>query len=246
MDVEACNAILGRHDLGEMLREASDQRLFISSVGDETPSFRYHQLFRDFLLDRLRTRAPERLQQLQQRAAHWYESQGWPEAAVTFYVAAGETEQAAAVAEANAQRLLAAGRHETLLNWAQQLSAYSDETPGLLFQQAKAYADGGNLPAANAALAAAEQAYRKRQDKAGLLDVELYHSLLAYRAGQYSTALEAAQRGQREAAALNVPAMGAVADRYAGMAYLALGDLNPATVAHRTGAGALRKGRAAR
>ncbi|MBI3361600.1 MAG: hypothetical protein HY023_10890, partial [Chloroflexi bacterium] len=131
MDAESCDAVLGRRDRADMMRQAEAQRLFISGIGDEHRAFSYHHLFREFLLARFKPAAPARLREIQKRAGQWYESQGWPETAITFYLAASDTRRAVAIAETNAEAMFIGGRHETLRRWGDQLVVVALEAPTL-------------------------------------------------------------------------------------------------------------------
>jgi LuxR family maltose regulon positive regulatory protein len=225
MDAEVCDYVLERTDSAHMLATANSQRLFITGVGEEAPSFRYHQLFREFLLKHLSRKAPERLRTLQRRAAGWYKQQGWHEAAVTFYLAAGDVAEAATIAEANAPTLFATGRLETLRHWGEQLAEAAGETPRLLLYLSKMHTDSGNLEEATSQLEAATQVFRQRGDQDGLVSAAVQRGVLVYRKGDYASALELARQAANDAAALQFMQFKSQADRWAGLSHFAMGDL---------------------
>lgn len=225
MEAEMCNAILDRNDSAEMLQLAEAQRLFITGVGESTRTFRYHHLFREFLLKQLRESEPERLRELQHRAGRWYEAQGWPETAITFYVAAGTTARAVTVAEANARAMFYQGRHDTMRGWGEQLAALAEQLPTLHLHLAKVYTDAGDFVAATRALEVAEAGYRRRGDERGRLDIAVHRSLVLYRQGQYHLALNLAVETATRAEAEGHHQLAGNAWRYAGLAQFALGDL---------------------
>jgi LuxR family maltose regulon positive regulatory protein len=225
MDAQACDEVLNRDDSGSLLRQAEEQRLFISGIGDEVRSFRYHQLFREFLLSRLEASAPDRARELRRRAAQWYEQHGWPETAVTFYLAAGDSLRAAAIAEAHAQAVFTSGRHETLRRWGDQLATVAHEAPRLLLYLSKVYTDAGNLDAATSALDTAASVLKARRDREGQIAAAVQLSILTYRKAEYGPALRVAQQAIDAAEQAGLLDLKAQAERYLGLCHFALGDL---------------------
>ncbi|HZY45952.1 MAG TPA: hypothetical protein VFF70_14535, partial [Anaerolineae bacterium] len=90
MEPSVCDAVLGRLDSADLLQQAETGRLFVSVVGNEFLTYQYHHLFREFLITKLNDQSPDRLKELRRRAANWYSDNAMPEAAVTFYVLAGD------------------------------------------------------------------------------------------------------------------------------------------------------------
>ncbi len=76
LTADACAAITGRQDAAAMLRGIAAAHLFLVALDDERASFRYHHLVRQVLRAELRGRDRAREQQLQLRAAEWYEAAG--------------------------------------------------------------------------------------------------------------------------------------------------------------------------
>ena len=194
MEPSVCDAVLGRTDSADMLRQVETRRLFINVVGEELRAYQYHNLFRDFLLARLRARDPERLKTLQVRAAEWYAANGMTEAAVTFYVMAGALAPAGQLAEAEARVMYDAGRHTTLARWGEQLATIAYEVPTLYLYLSKAGADAGDLASAEAKLAVAADGFVRRGDATGGLRVEIQRGQLLYRRGQFESALTIVSR----------------------------------------------------
>ena len=225
MEPVVCDAVLERSDSTDLLRQAESRRLFVSAVGEELRAYQYHHLFRNFLVTRLRDQDPERLRALQVRAAGWYAANGMPEAAVTFYILAGDLASAAEIAEANTQALFATGRHTTLRRWAEQLKPVAHRTPTLYLYLSKADTDIGQLDMAEEELATADAGFARRDDAAGGLKVKVQRCLLLYRRGEFENALALAQASAPVARAMNLIATAALALRYAALSHFALGQL---------------------
>ncbi len=78
--------------------------------------YRYHHLFRDMLLLEARRSVPDRLPDLHRRAATWFESSGFPAAAVDHLLAAGDREKAMHLMRLVGPDLLGSGQLRTLRN----------------------------------------------------------------------------------------------------------------------------------
>ncbi|MGH3422194.1 MAG: hypothetical protein ACRDOD_21680, partial [Streptosporangiaceae bacterium] len=96
----ACAAVTGRHDAAALLRRIDAANLFIEPADDERLTFRYHHLVRQVLRTELRTRYPDREQELRVRAAEWYESAGETRRAARHFLTAREMDRALALLEA--------------------------------------------------------------------------------------------------------------------------------------------------
>ncbi|MBI5347953.1 MAG: hypothetical protein HZB77_01345, partial [Chloroflexi bacterium] len=143
MDVEICNEVLERTDSEHFLKQAEERHLFVNTVGEEFRAYQYHNLFRDFLSDKLRSQDPKRLAAIRKRAANWYYTQGMIEAAVTFYVMAGCVEQATQIIETQAVKMYTTGRYATLNHWAEHLGQNISNAPHLNLMLAIANTDRG-------------------------------------------------------------------------------------------------------
>jgi len=225
MEPAVCDAVLGRSDSAELLQQAEARRLFINAVGEEFRAYQYHPLFREFLAERLGAQNSVRMKALQARAAEWYAANDMAEAAVTFYVLAGQLAQAAELAEANADAMFTSGRHATLRRWADQLAPVARTAPKLHLFLSIAEGDAGQLTAAEKALELAAAGFTRRDDEFGSVRVQTQRSLLLYRRGEFAQSLAIAQTAATQAHALGRVALEALAFRYAGLCQFALGQL---------------------
>lgn len=239
MDPPTCDQVLGRDDSQTLLREAAARHLFVITVGDEFPTYQYHHLFRDFLLTRLRDRHPQRLQDIQVRAAEWYASHGMPEAAVTFYVAAGRPDKAAEIAQLAAQKMFVAGRLTTLQQWVEQLSSVKYDIARVHLYLAKLQADV-DRQAAEHTLEIAAEGFGRRRDEHGLANVQATRAWLAYGRGEYAQALSLAKSYLPQAQALDMLATAAIAVRQIGLCESALGHIEMAEASFRQSVEMLR------
>lgn len=85
----------------------------LDSVGEW---YRYHHLFRDMLLLEARRSMADRLPELNRRAAAWFETSGYPAAAVDHLLEAGDREQAMLLMRIVGPDLLGSGQLRTLRN----------------------------------------------------------------------------------------------------------------------------------
>ncbi|MBM7831231.1 LuxR family maltose regulon positive regulatory protein [Agromyces cerinus] len=77
-----CDAVLETHDAQSMLQELDASNVFIVPLDRSRGWYRYHALYREFLLGELRRLEPEALPELQSRAASWFELHGSPAMAI--------------------------------------------------------------------------------------------------------------------------------------------------------------------
>ncbi|MBI5712598.1 MAG: tetratricopeptide repeat protein, partial [Chloroflexi bacterium] len=202
MDVEICNEVLERTDSEYFLKQAEERHLFVNTVGEEFRAYQYHNLFRDFLSDKLRSQDPKRLAAIRKRAANWYYTQGMIEAAVTFYVMAGCVEQATQIIEAQAVKMYATGRYATLNHWAEHLGQDISNAPQLNLMLAIANTDRGQLDAGEERLKLAKIGFGRNANSHGCLEVQIHQSFVWYRRGKFEQGLELANDGLQKAAEL--------------------------------------------
>jgi len=96
---DLANAMCGRTDSWGVIEELVRRNLFLLPLDSESRWFRYHQLFAEFLNERLRRHDSARIAALHQAAADWFERHGHLNSAVRHALAAGESGLAAAIME---------------------------------------------------------------------------------------------------------------------------------------------------
>jgi LuxR family maltose regulon positive regulatory protein len=87
-----CDALTGRRDGKEMLRKLEAANMFLVPLDDERRWYRYHRLFASLLYGNLRERHPERINEINGRAAGWLSQNGFEEEAISYALAAGDYE----------------------------------------------------------------------------------------------------------------------------------------------------------
>jgi LuxR family transcriptional regulator, maltose regulon positive regulatory protein len=97
LTVDACAAVTGRQDAAALLHAIETAHLFLIALDDARTSFRYHRLVRNVLRAELRARNRTREQELQVRAAQWFEATGDIRRAAHHYLAAQQTNRALAL-----------------------------------------------------------------------------------------------------------------------------------------------------
>src|SRR5581483_50552 len=97
----------GRADAAEILEDLHAAGLFTTRLEGPEDWYRYHQLFREFLVDRLRRADPERHRALLRRAADQALARGESDDAVAYLLDAADHPAAADLIESLAADLLA-------------------------------------------------------------------------------------------------------------------------------------------
>jgi LuxR family maltose regulon positive regulatory protein len=128
LNAPLCQAITGRQDSAELLGRLERQQL-ISPLDIASGLFTCHQLFREYLLQRLAQQSGPELPALRRRASCWFESEGLELESIKQLLAAGDTNAALSRISRNADRMVQAGDLLTLLNLQQQLRSKFIQQP---------------------------------------------------------------------------------------------------------------------
>ncbi len=190
MDVALCNELFGRSDTLTMLQLAEKRNLFVTRVGEQ--GYRYHHLFRDFLLHRLRETQPEHHRVLLEQAAELFERHGKTDQAIEQWLAAQNPARAARLIEILIDGYYEAGRWTTLTRWLDALpEAFLAQNPQLQLWRAILDAEMGSVEAAQALFVNAIAEFERRGDS-----LNLARALLE--SARHETALQAViQRCER-------------------------------------------------
>jgi LuxR family maltose regulon positive regulatory protein len=185
---ELCQAVTGRADAGTLLEDLLRRNVFLVETAirpgrssspslARQPSYRYHDLFTEFLSHKLNQEAPERVPELQLRAAQAVSD---PSRAVGHYLAAASWPEAAAAIEQIGDALLTKGYFDTLSDWINALPAAVREAhPRLLTYLSQCAIWKGAWEEAESLMERALQGFEAAGDEAGQGEVLANLALIA-------------------------------------------------------------------
>jgi LuxR family maltose regulon positive regulatory protein len=201
--VELCNELCGDGAAADWIEQVEARNLFLIQLEDAGERwYRYHHLFREFLLTRLQRRAASRFTQLQRQAGAAFEARQQTDEAVEHFLAAGESERAAHIMQAMARPLFISGRRQTLRTWYEQLPAqYHSLAPELLFYHGQALIERGQLSDALPLLHQAEAGFAARGDWISQLRARLPQGWEYYARSRFVDAQQLGQQILQEPAA---------------------------------------------
>jgi LuxR family transcriptional regulator, maltose regulon positive regulatory protein len=163
LDPKVCDALPGIQNSAHILRSLEESSLFVTHEG----VYRYHRLFRDFLLRRGGILAEEQ-RELHRAAATCYRVSGDTEEAMYHALMAGDYEAAAEFLTPVASLFAANGRHQVLAAWLEQLPTHLLETsPELLLALGDASRLTSRYSQALASYMRAEEGFQQRGNAAG-------------------------------------------------------------------------------
>jgi LuxR family maltose regulon positive regulatory protein len=116
-----CNEVAGMHDGASMLETLERDQFLLVRLDEHRGWYRYHHLFREFLLDQLRAKMPDQVPEFHRRAYHWFSVRELWREAVQYAIAAEDYPQALEYIENCAMALVMKGDLLTLLSWERQL-----------------------------------------------------------------------------------------------------------------------------
>ena len=112
-----CNALLETSDAHAQLRDLEAANLFLVPLDRRREWYRYHALFREFLLAELHRAEPDVTMKLHLRAADWYESNGSPALALEHLLDTTERDRCAALMAMLIIPTYGAGQITTVRRW---------------------------------------------------------------------------------------------------------------------------------
>lgn len=117
LEAAACQALNPGCNSAAMLEQLANANLFLTPLEGETPSWRLHSLFADFLRAQLLREQPGEVARLHGMASRWYAAQGRPVPAIDHAIEAGDHARAMGLLEAYAETFLDQGRMRMLSRW---------------------------------------------------------------------------------------------------------------------------------
>jgi LuxR family transcriptional regulator, maltose regulon positive regulatory protein len=191
-DEALCNHLLQITSAGDLLNELIERNLFITRIGTkQSANYRYHQLFSDFLRNRLLKTDLKKMRTLNERAAHWYWQQDAWEPAVRHILSADQPEKAARWMDLAATEFYVRGRQTVLSKWYETLSKLNliDQAPRLLLYQAKVLGNQSSIKEAEALLDLAEPRFQHDGDIDQVVNVMITRGMGRRFQGAFSDAL---------------------------------------------------------
>jgi LuxR family maltose regulon positive regulatory protein len=159
MAPDLCAAVTGRADSAAVLTHLERTNGFLVALDDRQEWFRYHRLFGDLLRHELSLAAPERIQELHQRAARWLRESGDVPEAIEHFLAGGDGESAAELVLAHWTSYFNAGHLRTVERWLEMLPpGRVERDAGLCLARTWVLLDQGRLDVASTWVSCAEQA----------------------------------------------------------------------------------------
>lgn len=146
-DADLAEALSGQPDAGARLKEIAGANLFLVPLDPERTLYRYHHLFADLLRTLLRQCHAGDLALLHRTAARRLAERALPADAVHHALAAGDTEEAAALVEACCMPLIRQSHPSRVREWLTRLpDAVIGNRPRLLLAEARWSSIPDDLP----------------------------------------------------------------------------------------------------
>ncbi len=181
-----CDRLLERTDSRAMLDFLAKQQLFLIPLAGRRQAYRYHDLFREFLRDRL---GPER-QALLLRAGLLARQAGELESAVEYLTAAGAYDEVPAVIKEAGNKAFGRGQWQTVARWLEPLPAAAlAADPWLALYRAKVELYRGRLDEAEYWLNRAATLTDGGEEAAGLAECRLLKARIMRCRGRYAESL---------------------------------------------------------
>jgi len=185
------NELLGIENSEEMLAYLERRNLFVAREGTDSQRYRYHKLFRAFLVCRLRTEEPQRFQELNEKAAAMFERERLWEEAVYHLLQAGAWERIVKVTERVGRELFEQGKWDTLADWLEAIPADElDAQPRLVLWKARVLHYLNQLDQALAVLSRPIQTFEAEKDFTPLGEALVIKGMCLRMKGAYYEAKE--------------------------------------------------------
>lgn len=207
LSADLCDYVLGIDNSHDLLRSLMRANLFLFPQNASHTTYRYHDLFQEFLRRHLLNDVkPETVRDLHRRASAWYLEQGNVERAIQHLLEAKDYGAAAELIRPLQNRLFRTSRYHLLESWLEQFPSSTvsskqpvrEKHPWLLLAQAKLSKIRGNRDMARSIYRQAEPFLQAQGDNTGLYT--LYHDLAAIARAQQGDFV-AAEELERQALA---------------------------------------------
>lgn len=219
MNPQLCDELLNMDSSRDMLSLLEDKNLFISRLeGDGGHWYRYHPLFREFLVSKLREER-DRYVSLHRKAGDLFDARkSWDEA-IRHYLEAEAYVQAGQLVEKLAGWAFKSGRWSSLLSWTGSLEGNVSVSPWVFYWQSKVLTDSGRLDDAILTLEGAREGFAGTGERMGIVRALLQESSIHRLRGEYDQAIAKAEQVLSYAGGGEEKAAKALAHRTLGVCY---------------------------
>lgn len=194
---ETCDQLLNRTDSRRILSFLEKQQLFLTRLSGSFTAYRYHQLFRKFLLERL----GERRFQLLRRAGRLAQIEGNIDQAIEYMIAAGVDSETLTVFKEAGLKALRQGRWLTVARWLEKITeAQITAEPWLSFFKGQVLTYRGQMNEAELWAIQAEKGFRMAGEQSGIIESQILYAKILRSRGCYRKSIELL-----EEAAANLP-----------------------------------------
>jgi LuxR family maltose regulon positive regulatory protein len=191
-DASLARALSGRADAARLIAELRRARLFCERLPGPGSWHRYHQLFRQFLLERLEERSGGRRQALERLAGETWLAKGERTEAVVHLLAAGEAARALDAVEPVAEQMATSAQADQLAGWLARIPRERwGERPALVLAEATLSFGRGEFDRAIDALERAITRFVEQgeSERAALGSCFLMNALASTTSGQQERAI---------------------------------------------------------
>jgi LuxR family maltose regulon positive regulatory protein len=134
MNTDVCAALTGIEDCQAYLSNLEERNLFVLPLDHERIWYRYHHLFHEFLLGQLRRQFPAEIVGLYDKAADWFETEGYASEVVEYSLLSGNMSKTVKLVESQVDEEMKAGRMPRVNNWVNKIpNEVCKSHPKLLF-----------------------------------------------------------------------------------------------------------------
>ena len=183
---EMADWLLERNDSRNILENLEKQQLFLTPLAGQSNAYRYHQLFRDFLLERLGSRKNHLLRKAGEMAR---QNEDWDQA-IEYFAAAGSGQDLTALLEKASRQAFRQRRWQTVERWLGLVDRGQiavDEWLSLF--QAKIAVYRGKLKEAESWIDKSRVRFTDRQNEVGIAECQFLQAKILNRNGCYQESL---------------------------------------------------------
>ncbi|MBM3944866.1 MAG: tetratricopeptide repeat protein [SAR202 cluster bacterium] len=198
-DADLASAVTSVSRPVPVVETIEDKGLFLARLPGDTPWFRYHHLFRDYLRERFMKQDADAFRTAQLDAARALQERGQFEMSIQHYVEAGDFETAATILEERGEQMVTGGRWEPIARVLSQMPVQiRDSRPGIFLLEANWLLSTGRSDDGIRTLNKAIEAF----NETGSPEKETKALMLRSRLLRQKGALQMAIRDARQALAL--------------------------------------------